>query len=291
MEARHEYLVSAYDKSCLKAARSIEERSSEGLPDEAVKQRGSIAALRALRVLQLLRAHTDQEAYLSSDELIAELNMPTDCALAPIPTEHKSLYGAVASLRASGYRIDSKTGCGYALIEHPLSENDAEELARIVESCPFLKRERRRELLQRLSSLAAPNVRERITGAHHKDKRATERVVSATREFCTLPADDLIHCAIEQHKPVSFMLGHDDLQDDLRQQVFYPRALTERYGAHFAIGYLREEGTDGPHMRTYKLTRLRNMRMTLPNGSIALSGFTDRSSHVAAALEELNSKA
>ncbi len=291
METQREHLARTYEKKCPGVSRGIKRQPSEDPPDEAAKQRGSIAALRALRVLQLLRAHTDQETYLSSDELIAELNMPNARTTFPIATERKSLYGAVASLRAAGYRIDSKTSCGYALIEHPLSESDAEELALIVESCPFLEKERRRELLQHLSSLAAPNVRERIAGARRAGQRATERVTSTTREFCTLQADELMRCAIEHRKPVSFTFKHGEQQGALKQQTFYPRALVERYGAHFATGYLREEGTEEPHMRTYKLARLRNMRTMLPNGSIALAGFADESPHEADPSKEINSKA
>lgn len=292
MEKQYGQDSSTYDIGDVKASKTFTRRPAEGdLTDEAKKQRGNIAALRALRVLHLLRARTDRETYLSSDELIADLSMPSDRVLVPIATERKSLYAAIASLRTAGYSIDSKTGNGYALIEHPLSENDAEELARIVESCPYLGNERRHELLCSLSSLAAPSVRERVAGERHTDKQTAERVTLTTSEFRIFQANQLMRCAIEHHRPVSFAFEHNGQQDDGKQQLFYPRALVERQGTHFATGYLHESATEPPRMRTYKLTRLRDVRLTLPDGSIALAAFSDADSSASVPSEELNSKA
>lgn len=70
----------------------------------------SMAAYRAVRILQLLSENTGEDKALLSDELVELLAHPDDPARMPISAARRSIYTSISALRHAGYEIDYKRG-------------------------------------------------------------------------------------------------------------------------------------------------------------------------------------
>ena len=68
----------------------------------------SMAAYRAVRILQLLSENTGEDKAMLSDELIRRLAHPDDPARMPISAARRSIYTAISALRHAGYEIEYK---------------------------------------------------------------------------------------------------------------------------------------------------------------------------------------
>ena len=84
----------------------------------------SMAAYRAVRILQLLSENTGEDKALLSDELIEHLAHPDDPTRMPISAARRSIYTSISALRHAGYEIDYKRGVGYKLLTRPLTDEE-----------------------------------------------------------------------------------------------------------------------------------------------------------------------
>ena len=89
--------------------------------DTTTRGAASMAAYRAVRILQLLSENTGEDKAMLSDELIRRLAHPDDPARMPISAARRSIYTAISALRHAGYEIEYKRGVGYKLLTsiHP----------------------------------------------------------------------------------------------------------------------------------------------------------------------------
>lgn len=88
--------------------------------DTTTRGAASMAAYRAVRILQLLSENTGEDKAILSDELIRRLSHPDDPARMPISAARRSIYTAISALRHAGYEIEYKRGVGYKLLTRPL---------------------------------------------------------------------------------------------------------------------------------------------------------------------------
>ena len=74
--------------------------------DTTTRGAASMAAYRAVRILQLLSENTGEDKAMLSDELIRRLAHPDDPARMPISAARRSIYTAISALRHAGYEIE-----------------------------------------------------------------------------------------------------------------------------------------------------------------------------------------
>ena len=92
--------------------------------DTTTRGAASMAAYRAVRILQLLSENTGEDKAMLSDELIRRLAHPDDPARMPISAARRSIYTAISALRHAGYEIEYKRGVGYRLLTRPLTDEE-----------------------------------------------------------------------------------------------------------------------------------------------------------------------
>ena len=81
--------------------------------DTTTRGAASMAAYRAVRILQLLSENTGEDKAMLSDELIRRLAHPDDPARMPISAARRSIYTAISALRHAGYENEHNLGVGY----------------------------------------------------------------------------------------------------------------------------------------------------------------------------------
>ena len=119
----------------------------------------SMAAYRAVRILQLLSENTGEDKAMLSDELIRRLAHPDDPARMPISAARRSIYTAISALRHAGYEIEYKRGVGYKLLTRPLTDEEIIRLHGMVmrnRSTPIAIR---KSMAQHLVAMASADVR------------------------------------------------------------------------------------------------------------------------------------
>ena len=119
----------------------------------------SMAAYRAVRILQLLSENTGEDKALLSDELVELLAHPDDPARMPISAARRSIYTSISALRHAGYEIDYKRGVGYRLLTRPLADEEIIRLHGMVmrnRSTPIAIR---KSMAQHLVAMASADVR------------------------------------------------------------------------------------------------------------------------------------
>lgn len=120
----------------------------------------SMAAYRAVRILQLLSENTGEDKALLSDELIEHLAHPDDPTRMPISAARRSIYTSISALRHAGYEIDYKRGVGYKLLTRPLTDEEIIRLHGMVmrnRSTPIAIR---KSMAQHLVAMASADVRD-----------------------------------------------------------------------------------------------------------------------------------
>lgn len=243
-------------------------------PCEAVpaQPRDTASALRALRVLEILRARTDARAGLSSTELVARLAHPDDPRLPAISTSRSSVRASITALKTAGFDICASNKTGYALRTHPLADADAELIVGAICESATLSAEQRGRLLDRVLGLASPTVRHRLL-ARGPDR---PRIAAAGPSHAVLPfafrtAGDLIRHAVHQGLPCSFELA-DAGETPGRRHRLMPTALFERGGARFMTGTVIPTACDGSSsQRVFHLDRLRRLAVLGSDDSLLMT--------------------
>lgn len=198
----------------------------------------SLAAYRAVRILQVLSDHTGEDKALLPDELAEHLAHPDNPAQMPISAARRSIYTAISALRHAGYEIEYKRGVGYRLLTRPLTDEEIVRLHGMVmrnRSTPIAIRKRMAKHLVDMASvdvrgyLNAPEPAPVISGAPAKGTKPP-----VTR----IDACELIEQAIDQGTSVSFdLLGSGPHGTDEAVRVtIQPFAIRQRDGISYLLG-------------------------------------------------------
>ncbi|MFR2627282.1 MAG: hypothetical protein ACLS89_07060 [Collinsella sp.] len=163
----------------------------------------SMAAYRAVRILQLLSENTGEDKALLSDELVELLAHPDDPTRMPISAARRSIYTSISALRHAGYEIDYKRGVGYRLLTRPLADEEIIRLHGMVmrnRSTPIAIR---KSMAQHLVAMASADVRGYLDSTrtaqpaarlprHTRPSSASTRASSSSRPSTTEPRSVLI---------------------------------------------------------------------------------------------------
>ena len=167
--------------------------------DTTTRGAASMAAYRAVRILQLLSENTGEDKAMLSDELIRRLAHPDDPARMPISAARRSIYTAISALRHAGYEIEYKRGVGYKLLTRPLTDEEIIRLHGMVmrnRSTPIAIR---KSMAQHLVAMASADVRgylhpnplqaqaARLPRQHARPSSASTRASSSSRPSTTEP--------------------------------------------------------------------------------------------------------
>ena len=228
----------------------------------------SLAAYRAVRILQVLSDHTGEDKALLPDELAEHLAHPDNPAQMPISAARRSIYTAISALRHAGYEIEYKRGMGYRLLTRPLTDEEIVRLHGMVmrnRSTPIAIRKRMAKHLVDMASvdvrgyLNAPEPAPVISGAPAKGTKPP-----VTR----IDACELIEQAIDQGTSVSFdLLGYGPHgTDEAIRVTIQPFAIRQRDGISYLLGTVHDDRVIDDTLRTVEVNRMRNVCTRLLDG-------------------------
>lgn len=242
---------------------------------------GGQAACRAMRILQILQEKTDTTTLLPFDDIVTELKEPSDERLPSIPTDRRALSTAVGALRAVGVDIVNIPRAGYAILKHPLSDEEAAMLGKLVIHSTDINARQRGSLLASIMRLSSPTARQNIEMALLRHPTfGGQKPVTEYRVSHAEPRE-LIEMAVSEQLPFSFELDERTPQSgqvtasSYRPQALYPTALTDRYGTTFVTGEMVNEADGEIRMRTIMVSRLRNLTLRLRDGSTVFAALRD----------------
>ena len=211
----------------------------------------SMAAYRAVRILQLLSENTGEDKALLSDELVERLAHPDDPARMPISAARRSIYTSISALRHAGYEIDYKRGMGYRLLTRPLT--------------PIAIR---KSMAQHLVAMASADVRGYLDApepAPSADSKSTKAKHTPVKRIDTC---ELVERAIDHGTTVSFDISNVTTRGETEavRMTLRPFAIRQRDGISYLLGTVYDaRGTDDT-LRTVEIARMRNVSTRLLDG-------------------------
>lgn len=228
----------------------------------------SMAAYRAVRILQLLSENTGEDKAMLSDELIRRLAHPDDPARMPISAARRSIYTAISALRHAGYEIEYKRGVGYRLLTRPLTDEEIIRLHGMVmrnRSTPIAIR---KSIAQHLVAMASADVRgyldapEPAPSAGDKSTKATRTPVKR------IDACELIEQAIDHGTTVSFDISSVTARGEVEvaRMTLRPFAIKQRDGISYLLGTVYDARGADDTLRTVEIGRMRNVTTRLLDG-------------------------
>lgn len=228
----------------------------------------SMAAYRAVRILQLLSENTGEDKAMLSDELIRRLAHPDNPARMPISAARRSIYTAISALRHAGYEIEYKRGVGYRLLTRPLTDEEIIRLHGMVmrnRSTPIAIR---KCMAQHLVAMASADVRgyldapEPAPSAGGKSTKATRTPVKR------IDACELIEQAIDHGTTVSFDISSVTARGEVEvaRMTLRPFAIKQRDGISYLLGTVYDARGADDTLRTVEIGRMRNVTTRLLDG-------------------------
>ena len=205
--------------------------------DTTTRGAASMAAYRAVRILQLLSENTGEDKAILSDELIRRLAHPDDPARMPISAARRSIYTAISALRHAGYEIEYKRGVGYKLLTRPLTDEEIIRLHGMVmrnRSTPIAIR---KSMAQHLVAMASADVRgyldtpEPVPSAGSKATKATRTPIKRI-DTC-----ELVEQAIDHGTTVSFDISSVTArgETEVARMTLRPFAIRQRDGISYLL--------------------------------------------------------
>ncbi len=198
--------------------------------DTTTRGAASMAAYRAVRILQLLSENTGEDKAMLSDELIRRLSHPDDPARMPISAARRSIYTAISALRHAGYEIEYKRGVGYKLLTRPLTDEEIIRLHGMVmrnRSTPIAIR---KSMAQHLVAMASADV----------------------RGYLDTP------------EPVSSVTARGETE--VARMTLRPFAIRQRDGISYLLGTVYDARGADDTLRTVEIGRMRNVTTRLLDG-------------------------
>lgn len=236
--------------------------------DTTTRGAASMAAYRAVRVLQLLSENTGEDKAILSDELIRRLSHPDDPARMPISAARRSIYTAISALRHAGYEIEYKRGVGYKLLTRPLTDEEIIRLHGMVmrnRSTPIAIR---KSMAQHLVAMASADVRgyldtpEPVPSAGSKATKATRTPIKRI-DTC-----ELVEQAIDHGTTVSFDISSVTArgETEVARMTLRPFAIRQRDGISYLLGTVYDARGADDTLRTVEIGRMRNVTTRLLDG-------------------------
>ena len=202
--------------------------------DTPTRGAASMAAYRAVRILQLLSENTGEDKAMLSDELIRLLAHPDDPARMPISAARRSIYTAISALRHAGYEIEYKRGVGYRLLTRPLTADVR-------------------------GYLDAPEPAPSAGGKSTKAMRTPVKRI----DTC-----ELIEQAIDHGTTVSFDISSVTTrgETEVARMTLRPLAIKQRDGISYLLGTVYDARGADDTLRTVEISRMRNVTTRLLDG-------------------------
>jgi len=245
----------------------------------------SMAAYRAVRILQLLSENTGEDKTLLSDELVERLAHPDDPARMPISAARRSIYTSISALRHAGYEIDYKRGMGYRLLTRPLTDEEIIRLHGMVmrnRSTPIAIR---KSMAQHLVAMASADVRGYLDmpePAPSADSKSTKAKHTPVKRIDTC---ELVEQAIDHGTTVSFDISNITTRGETEavRMTLRPFAIRQRDGISYLLGTVYDaRGTDDT-LRTVEIARMRNVSTRLLDGKKLFAALDEEDSPAPAA--------
>lgn len=228
----------------------------------------SLAAYRAVRILQVLSDHTGEDKALLPDELAEHLAHPDNPAQMPISAARRSIYTAISALRRAGYEIEYKRGVGYRLLTRPLTDEEIVRLHGMVmrnRSTPVAIRKR---IAKHLVNMASVDVRGYLNVPEPTPVISSTPAKGAKPPVTHIDACELIEQAIDQGTSVSFDLwgtGPHGTDEAIRMTI-QPFAIRQRDGISYLLGTVHDDRGIDDTLRTVEVSRMRNVCTRLLDG-------------------------
>lgn len=228
----------------------------------------SMAAYRAVRILQLLSEHTGEDKALPPDELIECLAHPNDPARMPISAARRSIHTAISALRHAGYEIEYKRGAGYRLLTRPLSDEEIIRLHGMVmrnRSTPIATR---KSIARHLVAMASADVRGYLDTSEPTPSAEGKPVKTTRPPAKRIDTCELIERAIDHGTTVSFDISsvttHDKIE--VTRMTVRPFAIKQRDGVSYLLGTVVDGHGSDDTLRTVEVGRMRNVSTRLLDG-------------------------
>ena len=231
----------------------------------------SMAAYRAVRILQLLSENTGEDKALLSDELVELLAHPDDPARMPISAARRSIYTSISALRHAGYEIDYKRGVGYRLLTRPLADEEIIRLHGMVmrnRSTPIAIR---KSMAQHLVAMASADVRDYLD---------MPEPAPAAIDTC-----ELVEQAIDHGTTVSFDITNVLTRGEIEvvRMTVRPFAIRQRDGVSYLLGTVYDTRGADDTLRTVEISRMRNVSTRLLDGKKLFAALDEEDSPAPAA--------
>ena len=240
----------------------------------------SMAAYRAVRILQLLSENTGEDKALLSDELVERLAHPEDPARMPISAARRRIYTSISALRHAGYEIDYKRGVGYRLLTRPLTDEEIIRLHGMVmrnRSTPIAIR---KSMAQHLVAMASADVRgyldmpEPAPSADSKSPKAKHT-----------PVKRIDTCELVEQAIVSFDISNLTTRGETEavRMTVRPFASRQRDGISYLLGTVYDARGADDTLRTVEIARMRNVSTRLLDGKKLFAALDEEDSPAPAA--------
>ena len=245
----------------------------------------SMAAYRAVRILQLLSENTGEDKALLSDELVELLAHPDDPARMPISAARRSIYTSISALRHAGYEIDYKRGVGYRLLTRPLADEEIIRLHGMVmrnRSTPIAIR---KSMAQHLVAMASADVRGYLD-MPEPAPAANDAPVKKTRPHAKrIDTCELVEQAIDHGTTVSFDISNALARDETEvvRITVRPFAIRQRDGVSYLLGTVYDTRGVDDTLRTVEVSRMRNVSTRLLDGKKLFAALDEEDSPAPAA--------
>ena len=232
--------------------------------DTTTRGAASMAAYRAVRILQLLSENTGEDKAMLSDELIRCLAHPDDPARMPISAARRSIYTAISALRHAGYEIEYKRGVGYKLLTRPLTDEEIIRLHGMVmrnRSTPIAIR---KSTAQHLVAMASADVR----GYLDTPEPAPSASKATRTPIKRIDTCELVEQAIDHGTTVSFDISSVTTRGETEaaRMTLRPFAIRQRDGISYLLGTVYDARGADDTLRTVEIGRMRNVTTRLLDG-------------------------
>ena len=215
--------------------------------DTTTRGAASMAAYRAVRILQLLSENTGEDKAMLSDELIRRLAHPDDPARMPISAARRSIYTAISALRHAGYEIEYKRGVGYKLLTRPLTDEEIIRLHGMVmrnRSTPIAIR---KSMAQHLVAMASADVRGYLDTPEPAPSAGSKATKATRTPIKRIDTCELVEQAIDHGTTVSFDISSVTTRGETEaaRMTLRPFAIRQRDGISYLLGTVYDaRGTD-----------------------------------------------
>ncbi len=203
-----------------------------------------------LYIEKLLRERTDDEHYITTNEIIEALKSYG------ISAERKSIYSDIETLEDFGLeieRVQSGNKSGYHLLSKPFELPELKLLVDSVQASKFISEKKSNEMIKKLAALVSryeAGELQRQVYVHGRVKSTNENIYYSV---------DTIHDAINSNKKISFKYYEWNLDRQMVERnngktyVISPWALTWDDENYYMIGY----DSDACSIKHYRVDKMK----------------------------------